>query len=28
MQEETNTILYQRRQNGWNKKSIYTLKLQ
>ena len=27
MQEETNNALYQRRQNVWNKKSIYILKL-
>ena len=27
MQEETKSILYQRTQNGWSKKSIYTLKL-
>jgi hypothetical protein len=27
IQEETNRILYQSRQNGWSKKSIYTLKL-
>jgi len=26
MQEETNSILYQR-QNGWSKKSVHTLKL-
>ena len=27
MQEDTNSILCQRRQNGWNKKSVHTLKL-
>ena len=27
MQEETNSILYQQTQNGWSKKSIYTLQL-
>jgi hypothetical protein len=27
MQEATNIISYQRRQNGWSKKSVYTLKL-
>jgi hypothetical protein len=27
MQEETNSVLYQRSQNVWNKKSVYTLKL-
>jgi len=27
MQEEANSILYQRRQNGCNNKSIYTLTL-
>jgi hypothetical protein len=27
MQEETNSIVYQRTQNGWSKMSIYTLKL-
>ena len=26
MQEETNSVLYQRAQNGWSKMSIYTLK--
>ena len=26
MKEEANNILCQRRQNGWSKKSIYTLK--
>ena len=27
MQEETNSIVYQRTQNGWRKMSIYTLQL-
>jgi hypothetical protein len=27
MREETNSILCQRTQNGWSKRSIYTLKL-